>query len=203
MPFALETELTAKGATFRKAANWTRNVVVSDRLVTGQNPASAAGVGEAAAVLSATLLLPACRSVGSRPNSMVAEPAPYDRFFRGVVRADLSRMSPTFVSALPAAYADKGASAYLPAVPPTFKPVGIADEFALIAWDSEKACTVARETPEGRGHAELHWTLFDREHSRSGAAIPLATELAAEPFAGKIASGQAVNVRFERKGHHD
>ncbi len=51
MPFALETELAAKGATFRKVANWARNVIVSDRLVTGQNPASAAGVGEAVAAL--------------------------------------------------------------------------------------------------------------------------------------------------------
>ncbi len=139
-----------------------------------------------AAFVAVTLLLPACRSVPSRPSSVVAEPAPYYRFFRGAMRADisqeeyLSRMSSTFVPALPAAYADQGASAYLPAVPPASKPAGIADEFALIAWDSEKAYTAARETPEGRSHAELHWTLFDRERSRSGAAIPLATELAAE-----------------------
>ncbi|MDO8757440.1 MAG: type 1 glutamine amidotransferase domain-containing protein, partial [Elusimicrobiota bacterium] len=46
-----ETALAAKGANVRKAANWARNVVISDRLVTGQNPASAAGVGEAVAAL--------------------------------------------------------------------------------------------------------------------------------------------------------
>lgn len=51
MPFALETELSARGAVFRKAGAWARNVVVSGRLVTGQNPASAAGVGEAVAEL--------------------------------------------------------------------------------------------------------------------------------------------------------
>ncbi|MDO8757441.1 MAG: hypothetical protein Q7J64_05480 [Elusimicrobiota bacterium] len=139
-----------------------------------------------AAFLAATLLLPACRSVASRPSFRAAEPAPYYRFFRGVMRADLSqeeylaRMSSTFIPALPAAYADKGASAYIPAVPPASKTAGIADEFALIAWDSEQVYKAARETPQGRGHAELHWTVFDRERSRSGTTVPLAAELAAE-----------------------
>jgi len=51
MPFLLETKLVERGAKFSKAANWQKHVVVSDRLVTGQNPASAEGVGEAIAKL--------------------------------------------------------------------------------------------------------------------------------------------------------
>ena len=47
VPFALETELIARGARFQKAANWAVNVVVDGRLATGQNPASASAVGEA------------------------------------------------------------------------------------------------------------------------------------------------------------
>ncbi len=46
IPFFLGETLTDRGATHTKAANFQPHVVVSDRLVTGQNPASAAGVGE-------------------------------------------------------------------------------------------------------------------------------------------------------------
>lgn len=46
MPFLLESKLIERGADFKKAGLWAKNVIVSERLVTGQNPASAAGVGE-------------------------------------------------------------------------------------------------------------------------------------------------------------
>ena len=46
VPFLLETKLKEQGAEFSKAANFETHVVTSDRLVTGQNPASAAGVAE-------------------------------------------------------------------------------------------------------------------------------------------------------------
>jgi putative intracellular protease/amidase len=46
VPFLLESKLVARGAMVEKAANFQKKVVTSDRLVTGQNPASAAGVGE-------------------------------------------------------------------------------------------------------------------------------------------------------------
>jgi putative intracellular protease/amidase len=46
VPFLLESKLIERGATVEKAANFQKKVVTSDRLVTGQNPASAAGVGE-------------------------------------------------------------------------------------------------------------------------------------------------------------
>ncbi|MCC3413009.1 MULTISPECIES: type 1 glutamine amidotransferase domain-containing protein [unclassified Microcoleus] len=46
VPFLLESTLIERGAKFTKVANFQVCVVASDRLVTGQNPASAAGVGE-------------------------------------------------------------------------------------------------------------------------------------------------------------
>jgi len=48
MPFELETELNKiSGGKFVKAEPWAEKVVVSGRIITGQNPASATAVGEA------------------------------------------------------------------------------------------------------------------------------------------------------------
>lgn len=52
VPFLLEDRLVARGATFKKSANFEKHVEVSDRLVTGQNPASAKGVAEEAVKLA-------------------------------------------------------------------------------------------------------------------------------------------------------
>ena len=46
VPFLLADKLTEHGAKHHAAANWSNNVVVDGRLVTGQNPASAASVGD-------------------------------------------------------------------------------------------------------------------------------------------------------------
>lgn len=46
VPFFLEERLAERGATIEKAPNFQAKSVISDRLVTGQNPASATGVGE-------------------------------------------------------------------------------------------------------------------------------------------------------------
>ena len=51
VPFMLETALTQRGAKHVAAPNFTQNVQVSERLVTGQNPASARGVGAAVVAL--------------------------------------------------------------------------------------------------------------------------------------------------------
>ncbi|MEQ1567336.1 MAG: type 1 glutamine amidotransferase domain-containing protein [Myxococcota bacterium] len=51
VPWLLADALEARGATHVPAPNWAANVVVDGRLVTGQNPASATGVGEAVARL--------------------------------------------------------------------------------------------------------------------------------------------------------
>jgi putative intracellular protease/amidase len=47
VPFLLASTLKARRALHQPAPNWAANVVVDGRLVTGQNPASAHGVGEA------------------------------------------------------------------------------------------------------------------------------------------------------------
>lgn len=47
VPFLLASTLTKRGAIHEPAADWTANVVVDGRLVTGQNPQSAGGVGAA------------------------------------------------------------------------------------------------------------------------------------------------------------
>ena len=49
VPFLLETALVEHGAKHHAAPNWAENVVVDGRLITGQNPASAKGVGVALA----------------------------------------------------------------------------------------------------------------------------------------------------------
>jgi putative intracellular protease/amidase len=51
MPFLLEDALKSAGGKYIKAPNWQANVVVDQNIVTGQNPASARGVGEAIARL--------------------------------------------------------------------------------------------------------------------------------------------------------
>ncbi|WP_437968230.1 type 1 glutamine amidotransferase domain-containing protein [Sorangium sp. So ce260] len=47
VPFLLQDRLVERGALFQPAAPWQKQVVVAERLVTGQNPASAQGVAEA------------------------------------------------------------------------------------------------------------------------------------------------------------
>jgi len=46
VPFLLESKLRERGAEFTKAPNFQAHTLVSERLVTGQNPASATGVAE-------------------------------------------------------------------------------------------------------------------------------------------------------------
>lgn len=47
VPFLLETTLKQRGALHQSAPDWTNNVVVDGKLITGQNPQSALSVGEA------------------------------------------------------------------------------------------------------------------------------------------------------------
>lgn len=49
VPFLLETKLVERGAQFEKSGIQQKHVTVDQRVVTGQNPASATGVGEAIA----------------------------------------------------------------------------------------------------------------------------------------------------------
>lgn len=54
VPFMLATTLKQRGASHCPAPNWQNNVIVDGRLVTGQNPASAEGVGQEIARLLKT-----------------------------------------------------------------------------------------------------------------------------------------------------
>ena len=47
VPFLVEDEFTALNAHYQKGADWTPFIVEDGNLVTGQNPASSAGVAEA------------------------------------------------------------------------------------------------------------------------------------------------------------
>jgi putative intracellular protease/amidase len=47
VPFLLADKLASRGARHQAAPDWTAKIVVDGRLVTGQNPQSATGVGEA------------------------------------------------------------------------------------------------------------------------------------------------------------
>jgi putative intracellular protease/amidase len=51
VPFFLADELVRRGARHQPAPDWETKVVISERLVTGQNPASASGVGQGIAAL--------------------------------------------------------------------------------------------------------------------------------------------------------
>jgi putative intracellular protease/amidase len=46
MPLLLQESFGERGASYVEAAPWTPNVVVDGRLISGQNPPSAEGVGE-------------------------------------------------------------------------------------------------------------------------------------------------------------
>lgn len=47
VPFSVETEMKNKGGQYTCAGNWKEHVVVDGNLITGQNPASSAGIAKA------------------------------------------------------------------------------------------------------------------------------------------------------------
>ncbi len=68
VPFLLASTLNSRGAHHHAAPNWTANVVIDGRLVTGQNPASAKGVAEAVR----DLLIPAPARAALTPDEVVS-----------------------------------------------------------------------------------------------------------------------------------
>jgi len=68
MPFALETELLERGALYGCTVPWGDNVEVSERLVTGQNPASATSTAQ-----SVLDLLDAKKTAGSQEEKLIPE----------------------------------------------------------------------------------------------------------------------------------
>jgi len=65
VPYLLGSTLAGRGARIDKAPPWQAKVSVDARLVTGQNPASATGVGQAVARLLAARLVAASAVAGA------------------------------------------------------------------------------------------------------------------------------------------
>lgn len=112
-----------------------------------------------------------------------ASAAPYYRFFRGVKLPTLSRkvyeekLSKDFIPTLPKLYSSEILKAYMPAIPPLHVSKPELAEIALIVYASEEIYKKARATPEGQAYGDLHWTVFDKEKSKTGPTIP---------FTGKV-----------------
>jgi hypothetical protein len=71
-----------------------------------------------------------------------------------------------------------GLTAYLPAVPPTEKAVGVPDEIALVFYETQQAYTDTSLIVAGRAYSRLHSTVFDLSISKSGFPVPLPNRLA-------------------------
>lgn len=71
-----------------------------------------------------------------------------------------------------------GLTAYLPAVPPTEKAVGVPDEIALVFYETQQAYTDTALIVAGRAYSRLHSTVFDLSISKSGFPVPLPNQLA-------------------------
>ena len=127
-----------------------------------------------------TPLVPAA-SIGamSRAATALSTGIPHIRVFRGVKRADVAYgsfvadLSKRFIPAAPQTHAKNGLVAYLPALPPQPKPAGIADEFAIVVYESADVYAQAKATPEGQAYSDLHWELFDKAASKSTSAVNL------------------------------
>ena len=47
----------------------------------------------------------------------------------------------------------------------------VADEVALVAYESLEVYNTAKATPEGKIYSDLHWTAFDKERTKLGGSI--------------------------------
>ena len=85
----------------------------------------------------------------------------------GMSDQDFRARLPEFMSATVTLYHGRGLDNYLVAVPPAGHPAFIPDEFALVAFDSEKSYQAVRATPAGQAYGEKHWEIFDKQVSKS------------------------------------
>lgn len=74
VPFLLESRLRERGGRFESAKNWGNKVVIDDRLITGQNPQSAATLGEA--IVNTFSRLEQLESIGPRDDQPGFEDQP-------------------------------------------------------------------------------------------------------------------------------
>ncbi len=122
-------------------------------------------------------------------------PPPFYRVFRGVRLASVPGdvftrvLGEKFIPAAPQTHAKNGLVGYVPALPPKGAPAGTPDEIAIVIYESEEVYNLARNTPEGKAYADLHWQFFDKERTKSGAARPFGRELAADSPADILGCG--------------
>lgn len=121
---------------------------------------------------------------------------PNYRVFRGYRRADvtpgafLDRLGWTFIPAAPQTHQKNGLIAYVPAVLPAAASPGSPDEIAIVVYESAEVYAAARNTPEGKAYADLHWTLFEEpspsgqslfdHRTKSHSAVPFVRDLKAD-----------------------
>ena len=100
---------------------------------------------------------------------------PYYRFWQGWKRTDLTSEQflnrlRSFMPLTPQTHAKNGLVGYTVGIPPRNSAPWIADEFALVTYQSEAVYQRAKATPEGQKYAAAHWELFQRGPSKS--AVP-------------------------------
>lgn len=103
--------------------------------------------------------------------SCASSSAGYYRVWQGFKRTDMdvatfNQKLPAFMTATRDIY--KGVlNNYLVALPPEQKPSFVPDEFALVAIRSEQDYKEIRATSAGQAYSEAHWTVFNKENSKS------------------------------------
>jgi len=127
--------------------------------------------------------------------SVDAHSATFNRFWRGYQRLDLS--SEQFVAKvnekiIPATrdlfQKPSGLLAYQPVISNMQAVSGstlVANEFALLEYESEDIYRQFRATPEGIAYTDLHWEMFDKEQSKSAVV---------EPYIGNLELTHAYNL---------
>ncbi len=110
--------------------------------------------------------------------ALAASDAGYFRVWQGFKLPHLSNSAfnnslPSFMNTTVSLYGEV-LNQYLVAVPPSYKPDFIPDEFALIALTDETSYREIRATPEGQAYGESHWQLFDKSISKS---LPLSVDI--------------------------
>jgi hypothetical protein len=103
--------------------------------------------------------------------ALAASEASYYRVWQGFIKQGLSNNNfqtqlPAFMKIGPALYGD-ALNGYFVAMPPYIKPHFLPDEFALLALKDEATYRTIRATPEGIAYGDAHWTIFDKEKSKS------------------------------------
>lgn len=119
------------------------------------------------------LLILVCLAFTSRAPASTAN---YFRAWEGFKKSDMSpeqlnMVLPPFMQSTVTVYKQK-LNSYFVAIPPAKKPAYVPDEFALIALVSEAAYQTVRATPEGKAYGESHWTIFDKDKSKSAEQKP-------------------------------